>query len=318
MLRVIWGIFIIVGVLLLVLLAILLAVLFVSVTCWIRGERADGRLSLCVTAGWLFRALTLRFTVDQEQEEIKPRLVLRVFGIPIKSLMGEEQKPKKEKKPGKSGEAVKGSEAEEPVDEAAETENEAADAVSQEAEAPDSRESFPSRSTKSQKKARRRRGLFHVLSEKLHAFAQKFRAIGDRLRRIPKFFRNLRRKLQEIRDKKDFIMDFWKREEHVRARGAIIKELFYLLKKLKPKRIEGRVHFGFEDPSLTGRVMGAASVFYPWYPGKLELEPDFENQVLEGNLYIFAKLRLYVLVVILARLIFNGDVRLMYRNWKER
>ena len=96
-----------------------------------------------------------------------------------------------------------------------------------------------------------------------------------------------------------------------------MKEFLYLRDKIRPRKILGYIHFGFDDPAVTGICMGAASVLYSWYPEKFELRPDFDRQVLEGEIFFRGKLRLYVLVMIGLRIWFNRDIRLMYEHWKE-
>ena len=54
--------------------------------------------------------------------------------------------------------------------------------------------------------------------------------------------------------------------------------LFRLLKHLRPRKIQGEMEFGFEDPSSTGRLLGLISVVYPVIPAKLEIIPDFQEK----------------------------------------
>ncbi len=318
MLHVIMVILKIIGILLLILLLALLAVLFVSVTCRIRAERREEKLSLCVTCGWLFRALTARFTLEQ-QESFRSRLAVRIFGITVWVPVGEgkkEPKPSKEKRPKKQKDVPKQEEAAErpepimkpdkPEPKRSESAKPAGMEGQKEKQEGTHKEAEPLAEAKIE-----RAGFFRRLREKV-------RNIIEKLKKIPEFFRNIQNKKQELMDKKDFFLDFWNREEHVRARGAIWKEVLYLLKKIKPKKVTGYLHFGFADPSLTGKLYGAACVFSPWYPGRLILKPDFEQEVLEGQLYIYGRIRLCVLVGILVRLLLNKDARLMYRHWKER
>ena len=58
---------------------------------------------------------------------------------------------------------------------------------------------------------------------------------------------------------------------------------FLVLRHMLPVNIQGNLHFGFEDPSITGQVLAVAGMVYPLYGKTFRLIPDFEQQVLEGE-----------------------------------
>ncbi len=103
----------------------------------------------------------------------------------------------------------------------------------------------------------------------------------------------------------------------MRARGSLLKEIRYLWKKLRPKKVRGQVRFGWEDPALTGLCMGGVSILCAWYPGQIKILPDFEHRVLEADVLVKGKVRFYVLVAVLVRVYFNKDIRHMYQGWRQ-
>ena len=90
-----------------------------------------------------------------------------------------------------------------------------------------------------------------------------------------------------------------------------------ILKHLAPKDIQGRVHFGMDKPSKTGKILGYASAFYPLYSNKVQLEPDFEKAVIEGHLNMRGGIRLYIFVFWALRLILCKDVRKLIKYVKH-
>ena len=58
---------------------------------------------------------------------------------------------------------------------------------------------------------------------------------------------------------------------------------FLVLRHMLPVKIQGNLHFGFEDPSITGQVLAVAGMVYPLYGKTFRIIPDFEQQVLEGE-----------------------------------
>ena len=51
-----------------------------------------------------------------------------------------------------------------------------------------------------------------------------------------------------------------------------------LLKKIKPKKIEGDIVIGTGDPASTGQTIGAVAALYGFIPEKLVITPDFEEK----------------------------------------
>lgn len=58
---------------------------------------------------------------------------------------------------------------------------------------------------------------------------------------------------------------------------------FLVLRHMLPVKIQGNLHFGFEDPSITGQVLAVAGMVYPLYGKTFRIIPDFEQQILEGE-----------------------------------
>ncbi len=95
------------------------------------------------------------------------------------------------------------------------------------------------------------------------------------------------------------------------------KMLISILKHIAPSKISGKVHFGLDKPSKTGRIIGYASAFYPLYGNSLQLIPDFENKIIEGNLDVRGKVQLYIFVVWAIRAILSKDIRKLIKYVKH-
>lgn len=121
-------------------------------------------------------------------------------------------------------------------------------------------------------------------------------------------------KINQITEKKDKISDFLTDETHKNAFLKLKNEAFHLLKILKPKKIQGKITFGFEDPSLTGRILAWISMIYPWIGEHTDITPDFEHRTLSGDLSIRGRLYVITLVVTAIRLILSKAVRRSFKD----
>lgn len=130
-------------------------------------------------------------------------------------------------------------------------------------------------------------------------------------------FQKICDKIKSFIEKKNELQEFIGDTKHRRAFAIVKREVFRLHKVLKPRTVQMQVHFGFEDPYMTGNVLAVLSMLYPWYGDSVEIEPDFEEQVLEGNLHMKGKLHLIWLVVMIWNLYFNDCVMDTYRELKK-
>ncbi len=132
--------------------------------------------------------------------------------------------------------------------------------------------------------------------------------------RLKRFFRNICNKLKKIKFKilqicdriksvfetYESYRDFLTTEESRVARKEIKSRVFKILKAIKPKKLKARLRFGFEDPALTGQVLGALSILYPIYGDNLILEAEFldvEQMILEGEFKLKGRIRVITLLI---------------------
>lgn len=127
----------------------------------------------------------------------------------------------------------------------------------------------------------------------------------------------IKEKYEKIKETIDKIVDLLTDESHVNALKKIKKELFVLLKRLKPKKVQLKLKFGFDDPSVTGKVLGGISIIYPFLGDTTEIIPDFENQILKGNVYIKGRIRICHFAALAVKLLLCKDIRTSYKDIKN-
>lgn len=123
-------------------------------------------------------------------------------------------------------------------------------------------------------------------------------------------------KIKSLWETKEKVTEFLTDDVHVEAFKIIKKEIGILARHLSPRRIKGFVRFGFDDPYRTGQVLAALSILYPFYGDNVEIYPDFEQKILQGDLYMKGHIRMVHLVALIWRLFFNRYIRKTYRDYK--
>ena len=114
---------------------------------------------------------------------------------------------------------------------------------------------------------------------------------------------------KNISDTKDAIQIFLNDEVHRSAFRKVKKELIWMKRLLKPNIFRVRLNYGFEDPCLTGQVLGLLGMVYPFVGDNMEIEPDFEQKVLQGDIHIKGRIRMIHLAVFGVKLFIHKETR---------
>ena len=133
--------------------------------------------------------------------------------------------------------------------------------------------------------------------------------IMDGLEKLENFF-------TKLREKKEAFLAFYYEEHNHQWFAAFWHRLKKLLLKILPRADRLYLHFGFEDPATTGQVLGGLSILYPVCGEKMELCPEFNEEVLEGEVKFHGCIRLVTLVVFAAKSFLNKQFFAIVKQFK--
>ena len=131
------------------------------------------------------------------------------------------------------------------------------------------------------------------------------------------FFRALYRAVKDKTDRLKKLYELINKDKYKKALGFLKKEVFSVLKELKPKKGSGYLEFGSGDPYNTGLAMEAAAVLYPLYCDWLNISPDFTQSRLEGKLSVKGRFRIFFIAFPLLRIYFNKDLKALYNKSRK-
>lgn len=330
MLHIIIFILKIIGILLLVILGLILllvsSVLFVPITYKVRAERKDGVIQVRAVAGWMFRLLSVHYRLHTSQEPMQ-LLQGRILGIPVwKPLEPKKEKPKKAEKKSKEKQSKPKQMGAKQLEQKAEVKSsdKAKERLKKDltpgtavATVPQPEPEVSRQEQPQDKKAQAKPPRQSILKKLLYAIRRiygKITAIGRGLFSLVVKLLHMPEKASETIGT---LTDFWNLEENVKARESIWRELKFLWKHSRPRKADLTLHFGFEDPSWTGQCMGVLSILNVWYPGRIFLKPEFEQEIFEGTLYIKGHMMLAVPLLSIFRLWRDENVMKMYRRFRQ-
>lgn len=251
-----------IGILILVLLGLVLAVvclvLFVPV-CYEAGGSWKDKPAGKGKISWLFGAVSLSAGYDGDESGLTAGV--RLFGQKLWE-MGEEKETPKAPWP-LDEETLRGTDAErkEPKDRKKPEEKETA--LWEENQQP-RLEPEDKRHTEHKKK-----DVFGRAKGFLEKLKFSFQSFCDKLKNIQNI----------AEEKKAWLED----EENQASLKLLWKQTGRFLRHVCPRGGEGSVTFGFEEPYLTGQVLSAAALIYPFFEGNLEICPVFDDTVFEAE-----------------------------------
>lgn len=290
----------IIGIILAVILGILLVGLLGAVFLpvkyrgsFIVEDEPEKKMTALLKASCLLHLVRAVFTYEKEK-----RLFVKVLFFTVYDT-GREKKPS-EKKPPKEKKDKKTKDTDVTEEDGEENEAETRKVDSAKAEEHNRPKESPGEKeeTEESKKTKKKRGLKERISDILYTI------------------RDFCDKLKALKEKAGSYKELWQAEHTVRSRELLLRMLLYLAKHTKPDKLSGYLKFGFEDPSSTGYGMALYGILYPLWGSVLMVEPDFEHQVLQCDIRMKGKMKLFHFLVAAGKLWFSKDVKKVMRDFK--
>lgn len=167
-----------------------------------------------------------------------------------------------------------------------------------------------------------RTGFAAKIREKFAQLIKKLRALFTCIRelqgKIGKLADGILKKKISLEKTWNSISMFWHDEQNQKAFRLIRKRIGKLVRYVLPRKLSGRIHFGFDDPYDTGQVLTAVSPFYGFYAKTLTLEPDFTGTALDGEIHLKGRIALWYPLWTAARLFISKDFRRLLRFLRKR
>lgn len=281
------GILVILGIIIL----LVLLVLFVPVRYKAGGSYMDSRADVFGKASWLIGMVSVTFCYQNKQPF---HIRANVFCIPVfDNLKKRKQKKKKFRKHKK----------EEPQLQAASVPGGIA-----EQNEPDTAEARTEKDTNSEPLAKEMEGRTADEVEASEIEKEKtdkitfFQKIQDIFIKFIEFFENFKFTFQkmyviimEIKDNIKYYLELLQQESTKRVLALCKKQLLRILKNLCPQKYSVNLHLGFGDPAVLGNVLAVWGMLYPLHMGRIDIRPEFEQEIMEGAFSLKGRLRICVL-----------------------
>ena len=156
------------------------------------------------------------------------------------------------------------------------------------------------------------------VAEVLKRLSEAVRKLSERFERFKGMLERVSRRLSKLSDDYNYYHNaLFNDRRNAEVISLITRKLKRLIKAARPRKVKGRVDFGSEDPSTTGKFLAAAAVTYPWYGNDVIINPDFENERLAFELELKGRIYICVLAMIFVQVYFNKKTKRFLRIMKK-
>ena len=259
--------------------------------------------------------LIVSVTVNFDQEQKKLDNVIRILGIPLKTGAKKNKKPKKNKTEESNAE-IDLNESDEHID----ADPDVAGGGIVLSEKSEETDTVMDDNTPDNREDNDKFDLFgddsDIPNDEKKFFGRVkvlFGRIWDKIVSVKNFFVKLNpdniseaidNKTRDIKRTIHRFDIFWNLKCTVKTRAYLKKYLVSILRHIAPNSIYGNIHFGFDEPYTTGRVIGYLSMLPFSYQKGLYWEPDFYNKIVECDLKLKGKIR----IGYIARIVLNINI----------
>lgn len=120
--------------------------------------------------------------------------------------------------------------------------------------------------------------------------------------------------LKNIFNKIKSIFKYPERDIIIKYTKKLILKLF---KIIKPENINIKCEFGFDDPSITGYLLGVISMMSVLIPGNLNIKGNFEKEIFNISLETYGKANLWSIGFHILVYVFKKPIWKLIKNRKE-
>lgn len=140
--------------------------------------------------------------------------------------------------------------------------------------------------------------------------------IKELLQKIILAFQNIKYTIEKIYDKIKnicnnikYYYELFQSKKAKNAYGLCKKQIKELWKNIRPKKYQLFLHIGNEDPAFTGQIMAVYGMLYPFYTNHVTILPDFEENIIEGKVYVKGRITVFIVIKVMWCIYFDKNLR---------
>ena len=123
--------------------------------------------------------------------------------------------------------------------------------------------------------------------------------------------------IKEGKDKAVLVKEFVFSDESRNLICFVKNNVLHLWRHIRPQHVRANIILGFDDPALTGQVLGLIAVFCGMAGIMPNVIPDFERKIFEGEIEIKGRINMFVLLKILLKVYLSEEIKEFKKEYER-
>ena len=115
----------------------------------------------------------------------------------------------------------------------------------------------------------------------------------------------------------DYYVNALKDERNKKVISLCLSQASSIINNIKPKVFNGNLTIGIDDPYTMGQILSIYGILFPIIHDKITINPVYDKEVIEGDLYIKGRISVFVLIRAAIKIYFNRDYKRMIKIFKK-
>ncbi len=137
------------------------------------------------------------------------------------------------------------------------------------------------------------------------------------LEKIQYKFRTICDKIKNIFSNIAYYKEVLTKKENKKFYGRVKTRLAKIIKSICPRKLNANLHIGTGAPDTTGYVCAVYGILLPVCGNNINLEPDFDEKVFEGDFSLKGKITIFTLLRHALAVAFDKQLRIFLKELKR-
>lgn len=115
----------------------------------------------------------------------------------------------------------------------------------------------------------------------------------------------------------DYYINALKDERNKKVISLCLSQASSIINNIKPKVFKGNLTIGIDEPYTMGQILSIYGILFPIIHDKITINPVYDKEVIEGDLYIKGRISVFVLIRAAIKIYFNRDYKRMIKIFKK-
>ncbi len=173
------------------------------------------------------------------------------------------------------------------------------------------------KNNKQKNKDKQKKSLWKNIVSKLKGLMQIPKKIADTFKKVSDAVKKIFAAVRSGKEKAVLVKGFVFGRECLDFVCVVRDNVLHLWRHIKPKLLRIDMNIGFDDPAVTGQVLGVIAAFCGAAGMMPCVTPDFEKRVFESDIEIKGSVTVFVLLKILIKVYFCEELKEFKKSYKS-